>query len=347
MDRSTVSQWSQLDLSHCNIRDIGCHHLSKAVLKLKNPLTLDTVNLSDNHLTIESVESIAYFMHTCKTRVLHVSDNSILDKDGDTNVACFALNYAFTGTCLNFPLSVYHHQCEYVIYNGKEDKLFLTHLSDKTRLIHGLFIFNYQLQDDDSLEILSNVILKQQSLSHLYFWNCSINRTNIKSIISFMQDENSYKVLFVYEKTLNESTTVLLNEIFTDTNIAYILLSAATLIFHNCKNRHIEVTLFSNPLLPSCDQLIDVCLLNCDFSATTIKYVSTLWSQCHSLSRIILCNNNLDINNFKQILYGLETLKSLKEIYIYECFIPADAFLTLATKFVKINSVALILINED
>jgi len=46
------AQWNQLtiDLSHCNIRDTGFHHLSKAISKLNCEIKSDTINLSDNQL---------------------------------------------------------------------------------------------------------------------------------------------------------------------------------------------------------------------------------------------------------------------------------------------------------
>ena len=337
LDRSSVTQWTQLNLSHCNIGDSGFHHLSIAVSNLNIELTLDTIDLSDNQLTIDSVKWVANFVHLCKTRVLYLSGNSMLDSD--TKVVSFAMNYA---NISNFALSVSYHHHEYIIYNGT-DNSFLLNLSNKTDQIHGLFIFNYQfLEDNGAIEMLSSVIMKQGLLTLLVLWNCGLSKINIHSDISDIMKKTDDKVHFVYEKAYDDSTTVLLEESFQATSVfTFVLFSVTVLIFKN-----LQIEFFLSCVVPNltCDQLNYVALSNCHFNSNTTQYFAAFICECHFLSKIVLYNNHLDVDMLIQLLNILITIKSLKDIFVYESSIPTIIYEGFVQRFAD-SKVALLLVN--
>ena len=340
LDRSSVTQWTQLNFSHCNIGDSRFHYLSIAVSNLNIELTLDTIDLSDNQLTIDSVIWVANFVRLCKTRVLYLSGNSMLDSD--TKVISFAMNYA---NILNFALSVSYHHHEYIIYNGT-DNSFLLNLSNKTDRIHGLFIFNYQFPGDNgAIKMLSNVIMKQELLTLLVLWNCGLSKINIQSVISHIMKKTNDKVLLVYEKGYDDSASVLLKELFQPTSVfTFVLFSATVLIFQNILNLQVEFFLFC--VVPNCicDQLNYVVLSNCHFNSNTIQYFAAFICECHFLSKIVLYNNHLDVGMLILLLNILITIKSLKDIFVYERSIPSITYEGVVQRFAD-SKVALLLVN--
>ena len=80
--KSHIKQWKKLDLLSCNIRDIGCRILYRALAVHNKSVTIEDVHLSSNSLTSMSADYISEIAVACKVTLLYLNGNVLGKADG-------------------------------------------------------------------------------------------------------------------------------------------------------------------------------------------------------------------------------------------------------------------------
>ena len=81
LTKSHIKHWKRVELLGCNIRDIGCQILHRALVGQIEPITIDYINFSSNSLTSTSTRYISDIVVACKAKLLHLNGNTL----GETN----------------------------------------------------------------------------------------------------------------------------------------------------------------------------------------------------------------------------------------------------------------------
>ncbi|XP_065896294.1 nucleotide-binding oligomerization domain-containing protein 1-like [Dysidea avara] len=88
--KSHIKEWKKLDLLSCNIRDVGCRTLHRALVVHNDSVTIEDIHLSSNSLTSVSADYISEIAISCKVTLLYLNGNVL----GETNGLSQMLNNA-------------------------------------------------------------------------------------------------------------------------------------------------------------------------------------------------------------------------------------------------------------
>ena len=80
LTQSYILDWERLDLSNCNIQDVGCRILWKELANMQSKVRIKVMNFSGNKLSASAEPAIANLVHSCETEELYLSDNQFGDK---------------------------------------------------------------------------------------------------------------------------------------------------------------------------------------------------------------------------------------------------------------------------
>ena len=94
--RSKNSEWHKLDLSGCNIGDMGCSIMHKSLI-VDNNIFLQVLDLSGNHLTSNSAAAIIDLVQSFKVVELNISNNPLQNLPLELLYKCKHLKSLITG----------------------------------------------------------------------------------------------------------------------------------------------------------------------------------------------------------------------------------------------------------
>jgi len=81
LTQSYILDWERLDLSNCNIQDVGCRILWKELASnTQSKVRIKVMNFSGNKLSALAEPAIANLVHSCETEELYLSDNLFGDE---------------------------------------------------------------------------------------------------------------------------------------------------------------------------------------------------------------------------------------------------------------------------
>ena len=340
LDRSPVTHWSELNLSHCNIGDTGCKHLFNCLSKLNHKVYFDEIDVDHNMLSLESVQYLVNILVQCKTQRCYVTNN-IITMD-NAKIAYLVMEYAFVAKAFNNPLSIIVNRQERALFCQSKTETIVKYL--KTRYMSsGLYCINCQM-NDDVIEHLINTIMNNK-MRNLYFWNSMINEDYLKRILSVMPQENQHHFVYVYEGTVEDNYTVTLNYIL-PTHIFYtfILVNKVSLILYNANYSYVNHLIFANPMLPETNQMQTIFLSECELSNDTTVLLIQLLKQCNNLSTLLLLNNTFSSNNLNQLVYGIKSKTTLRKLVLHQNNVTRSELYQIENSLKEVQS---LLINNE
>ena len=314
LDRSAITHWSELNLSHCNIGDTGCRHLFNCLSKLNHKVYFDEIDVDHNMLSLESVQYLVNILVQCKTQRCYATNN-IITMD-NAKIAYLVMEYAFVAKAFSNPLSIIVNRQERTIFCQSKTETIVKYL--KTRYMSsGLYCINCQM-NDDVIERLTDTILNNK-MRNLYFWNSMISEDYLKRIFSVMPQENQHHFVYVYEGTVEDNYTVTLNYILpTHIFCTCILVSKVSLILYNANYSYVNHLIFANPMLPETNLIQTIFLSECKLNNDTILLLIQLLEQCNNLSTLLLFNNTFNSDNLYQLVYGIKSKNTLRKLVLHQ-----------------------------
>ena len=84
--------WDKLDLSNCNMQDIGCFMLLRELNSCEARTRIRVIDLSYNQLTVSSVGMLAELVQKCETEELDITGNQLEDKGAEYFSYCLKGN---------------------------------------------------------------------------------------------------------------------------------------------------------------------------------------------------------------------------------------------------------------
>ena len=323
LDKSATTHWKKLNLSNCNIGDIGCIQLCKDLQAIDHQLRFDTIDLSSNLLTTASLTTIADILMYCQTKRVHLSNNTHI-----YNIAAIYLAKicAFRDTLKIFPHTIRIKGEENVVLKSLDQQNIVLQLNPKY-WITGVDLINCDISKD----VIAAITRINSSLNRLCIWDCHISKNVILHLLlKIMPVENKRKLFFVYAKS-----SLFDNNVFDIASKNYclfmfILLDDVSLILHRVNFMHIRYILFSNPKLPKTNKLSKIKLFKCETDNETANLLLELFKQSRMLVQFILVDNNFKLELLKQTISTIKGYSSLREIYISDYILIYDDYCTMA-----------------
>ena len=90
--RKYTSSWNKLDLSNCNMHDITCFMLLRALNHQEARICIKIINLSCNKLTAQSAGTLASLLQECGTEELDITGNQLDDEGAEYFSSCLVGN---------------------------------------------------------------------------------------------------------------------------------------------------------------------------------------------------------------------------------------------------------------
>ena len=328
LDKSATTHWKKLNLSDCDIGDIGCDQLCKDLRAIDHQLRFDTINLSGNLLTGESLTAIADILMHCQTKRVHLSNNTHI-----YNIAAIYLAKvcAFKDTLKTFPHSVRINDQENIVLKSLDQQNVQKVISqlNPRYWITGVDLINCKISRD----VISAITRTNRSLNRLCIWNCHISINVISHLLKIMPAENKSKLFFVYAKSSLFDDIVLDMASKNYYLFMFILLDDVSLILHRVSYMHIKYLIFSNPtLLPKTNQLTKIKIFKCKINNETAKLLLELFRESRMLAQFILVDNNFRLKLLEQTISAIKDYPSLREIYISDYNLTYDDYCAIANE---------------
>ena len=90
--RKYTSSWDKLDLSNCNMHDITCFMLLRALNYQEARICIKIIDLSCNKLTAQSAGTLASLLQECGTQELDITGNQLGDEGAEYFSSCLIGN---------------------------------------------------------------------------------------------------------------------------------------------------------------------------------------------------------------------------------------------------------------
>ena len=314
LNRLSTTHWDELNLSKCNIGDAGCNQLCKNLNDTNFNITFDKLNLSNNQLTIDSIEVVIDIVVRCDTKMLYLSDN--FNINSDTKLAYLAMEYAFKDKLQKHPLTIQIFDEKNVVFSKLDEQVIITHLKTM-KFIKGTYFINCKIDDEMVATITERITTNK--LIQVCLWNSSTSSNVVQQILSSMLEEVESQLLFVYEDSYSvHLDSVLLTFITAEyVHFTFIFFNTFTLMLHSINDMHAKFMILSNPLFYfKPEELTEIQISNCNISEDIISLLSQLISQCKVISKYLLLNNVFNIKLLQKLIDAVNPLPSLGEVII-------------------------------
>ena len=222
--RSSNKQWSELNLSGCNIGDVGCDTINKSLIvgdKTSN-ISFKVLDFRNNLLTDQSNEALVSFAQSFKVMKFDISDNPLHASILKSLCQCKFLK------TLNLGSSEYLHNIEIreflnLVYSSM---LNFVHIKDskKSRLMlqncdlniepfpptylstYDCFVMKNCTTADLTLKNLVNFLTVQETLEYFYIINNNFTNSSVSSFCSTLMKQHSLQEVVIFEH--NITTTI-------------------------------------------------------------------------------------------------------------------------------------------
>ena len=311
LDNSSTTHWKELNLSHCDIDDHRCQQLCedlKPVTTDNRQVTFDKINLSNNQLTKNSFHKIVDILIYCKTKQLNLSNNvHILDNE---LVLHLVMEVVLKEALKIFPLTIQTDDQEYLFLKYRDRQEIISHLNGRNS-ITAAYLIKCGIDEEVT------TALAKASLSKLCIWDCHMPESMTSDFWSMMLEESIKKEKFFCMHTKSCLGNVTLNIDFINKKygmFTFILMNDITLIMHSIDNKCFEQLVLSNQSLPQDYKLKEIQICSCiNINAGALK---SLLEQCSMMVKLLLSDNNIELQLLKQIISIIKNHPSLQEICI-------------------------------
>ena len=338
LERSTTTQWNELNLSHCNIDDIRFQHLSKRLSALNRKVYFDEMDIDNNMLSLDSVQYLANLLMQCKIQKLYASNNSITNDN--TTIAYFVIEYAFIAEALANPLLIMVNDHEKAIFYDTENKVIIQYLNSRLK-ITDLYCINCQV-NDEVIEQLTAKVMKHKMIMNLCFWNSNISTEYLNRVLSIMLQGNLHHFLLVHEAIKDDTDVAFMLPAFI--HFTFIFITKISVILCYTSSLHINLLIFSNPMLQEMNQIQTVCLSNCVLSDETVEMFIQLFNQCNKISTLSLLNNTINAYNLIQLIHSIKPKRLLRKVFLHQNNMTENDIYLLGNLF---KNIQLILMNDE
>ena len=343
LDRSAITDWNELNLSHCFIRDVGCLQLCRGICKLAYQIFFQEVNLSCNLLTVDSIECIIGMLIKCKAQKLYAGNNIITKNDA--KMAYFVMEYAFAANSMTFPFSIIVDDQESLVFNQTNNEKIAHFLPDKS-MITGVYCINCQINDRVT-KILISLISTHQKLSQLYFWNSNMDGNILQHLLSTLPQHSEDQLLFVHENIIIDEIIIVSFILSNFSDFIFIFVSESSLILHNASYTHISHMILSNPMLPDLKELCTVCISNYKQGNAVIELLKIFFSHCKVVSKLFLLNNDFTDEVLGDFVDTIKMQNSLREVLVHENNLTENDLSVIRNEFLKYDKSFNILVMSD
>ena len=195
--RSINKHWKKIDLSRCNLRDVGCNALCKMFMDKSNRemLKVDEVDFSHNHLPLHTISTLLDVFKTWNT-----TDAIICGKNNASYTTSKELEY-FQEMILHFDAkTIFFHSVSIgqslFGTNTKQNSL-INHLSKSTQF-SGLYLNECTWQENSSQNREFINLIKKQKIHKIHI----IGKTNTYCINGIAEAVKQTESVYIYDDTL-------------------------------------------------------------------------------------------------------------------------------------------------
>ena len=195
--RSINKHWKKIDLSRCNLRDVGCNALCKMFMDKSNRemLKIDEVDFSHNHLPLHTISTLLDVFKTWNT-----TDVIICGKNNASYTASKELEY-FEEMILHFDVkTIFFHSVsigQSIFGNKATQSSLINHLSKCTHF-SGLYLNECVWQENSSQNREFINLIKKRKLHKLHI----IGKTNAHCINGIAEAVKQTECVYIYDNTL-------------------------------------------------------------------------------------------------------------------------------------------------
>ena len=197
--RTINKHWKRIDLSRCNLRDVGCIALSKMFMDKSNRemLKIDEVDFSYNHLQAHTISTLLDVFKSWNT-----TDVIICNKSNAFFIPNEELEY-FEEIILNIDVAKKFQSIsigQSLFGNKATQTSILNHLS---RSVHftALYLYDCIWQENTSLNREFVDLIRKQKLSKIHI----IGKTNAYCIKGIAETIKQVDTVFIYDETLTDT----------------------------------------------------------------------------------------------------------------------------------------------
>ena len=297
LTHSKKQQWDELDFLLCNMGDTGCNILQLALCNTML-LTLNKLNLADNHLSTSSSKFITDITLNKNITVLYLQGNHL--QDGD-----YLQILAQSGTLKVLDISENEIQTEGAVRIFKALKLKCSCLKKLILTNNGI---TKEAADEIGLALTTNSTLEVLGLSRN-----KLQSTGIVGIMySLNNDNKTLKVLDVESNDITDSASG---------NIAATLANNTSLEDLNLSGNSLKTKGAIKILsaLETNSTLKTLSMRDCDITYTEQAghYITNALAGNSGLEKLLLCKNRLQTSGAIKIMQSLQKNSTLKVINLW------------------------------
>ena len=328
LTRSYILDWERLDLSNCNMQDIGCGILWKELASsTQSKVHIKVMNFSGNKLSALSAHALANLVQSCETEELYLSDNQFGDEgakaftshlssdtslklllmDGNNISADVAeeIEQRITTTTSLHIVGITSHQL--YVRNEPGD-----HIAEVLRYYTNLNKFSMCNcpVDAEHLEIILNLLVKNTSLDTLHLFHIGLSELMVKLLATNLSSLRCLSNLSIVDPGLfHVAADDLINTVPVTSSAEVVTISDIKI--HARHSTYMEITKFLK-LLPSLMVLeIPKCLPQEE------KFVDSLVTAIGTaplMQEIDVSQNKLGPIGVQKIAQGIKDMARLKSL---------------------------------
>ena len=173
---SSHKEWVWLNLTNCYIQDHGLHILHRGLLRCSD-VTITTLELSNNGLTIQSSSLISDITVSCNVKELWLTSNYTIGEDEQlysilTNPSTMLEELIMSNTQLSSTAAI-------TLFNTLKD-------NNKLKKLY----INYNDVTDDASDAITTALERNSCLVELYMWSNPLTDEAIVNIVNGLKGNN-------------------------------------------------------------------------------------------------------------------------------------------------------------
>jgi len=187
LTQSYILEWERLDLSNCNMQDVGCRILwKKLASSTQFKIRIKVMNFSGNKLSALAAPAVANLAQSCETEELYISDNQF----GDEGAKAFS-SLLSSDTSLKLLMMDGNNISTDVAEEIEQEIINTTSLHIVGITSHQLYIRN-ELADH-----IAEVLKWYNTLSKFSMCNCTVDAEDLKAILDLLVENANLHTVYL------------------------------------------------------------------------------------------------------------------------------------------------------
>jgi len=324
--RSNITEWNKLVLSRCNIGDTGCTVLHRSlIVGEKNNLFFQSLDLSSNALTVQSVSVIVDLVKSFKVVELNVANNpfhnALLQFLGEfkhlKSITTGSISYADERTVAMIMKTV------------NKSSLHCVNIADSENCC---LIFR-----KGDFRILSFPSSYFSTYRNFIMRDCTTTATTYHDLYKFLQVQKTLTYFCICNNKFKESTILSICDTLTDSFFEQLY----TVVISECDLSNSAINKIATELssIPNCSITV--------YSSEELKCINASLEQIIEVLEDHPTLNKLDISNCKDRSHSLSDDESLKNsIEVLRLYESSANSLTYLTEVLSLATVQVICLNR-